>query len=93
MIVTSLTRGLACLRRQQSETTSEVHSAESHVQVITPYTWVQYLYTALTQIRLEELPFSRNVRSKFKCSAIVQFTLINVVCYVLHRPVSQVIRR
>jgi hypothetical protein len=33
------------------------------------------------------------VRSKFKCSAIVQFTLINVVCYVLHRPVSQVIRR
>ena len=32
----SLTRGLACLRRQQSETTSEVHVAESHGKVITP---------------------------------------------------------
>jgi hypothetical protein len=34
--LTLLTRGLACLRRQQSETTSKVHSAESHGKVITP---------------------------------------------------------
>ena len=32
----SLTRGLACLRRQQSETTSEVLVSESHRKVITP---------------------------------------------------------
>lgn len=41
----------------------------------------------------QERILGRNMRSKCRCSCVLQFTLDHAACCVLHRPTSQVIHR
>ena len=82
------TRGVEDQYRHSTVSFKQMDISQRYINKL--WIWYDFLPTLRQIWRGNEFQ-RRNMRSKMKCSCVLQFTLINVACYVLHQSTSRVI--